>query len=349
MSAKLSRSSIVWLCLTLAFAGLGLLTAVVPPKSPPVQAYGLPGFDLQGHRGARGLFPENSLPGFEGALALGVTTLELDLALSRDGVLLVHHDRHLSPERTRGPDGAWLAAPVPLLRDLTAEEARRYDIGRLQPASRAADRFPEQAGLDGVVIPTLEEVVARAEALSGGTVRYNMETKTTPLASEETRPPEDFAKALVALIAAAGIAERVTVQSFDWRPLAQVRALAPGLVTAALTAEQDWLDNVQRGREGVSPWTAGLDVDKFDGSVPRLVKESGAAIWSPYFRDLRETQLAEARRLGLKVVPWTVNDPGDLGSLIALGVDGIITDYPNRLRAVMTARNMRLPPAFQKP
>ena len=349
MPRKLSKSSAVWLALTAALVALGVLSLVTPPRSSTVKALTIPAFDLQGHRGARGLFPENSLPGFEGALALGVTTLELDLGMTEDGILLVHHDRRLDVRRTRGPDGAWLVAPVPLLRDITAAEARRYDIGRLNPESDTARRFPEQAGLDGVAIPTLEEVVILAEAQSGGTVRYNMETKITPLAPGETASPEDFAQALVALIKQHGIAERVTVQSFDWRSLNQVRAMDPDLAIVCLTAEQDWLDNVQRGRDGTSPWTAGLDVDRFDGSVPRLVKEAGAVVWSPYFRDLRETQLAEARRLGLKVVPWTVNEPGAMASLLDLGIDGIITDYPDRLRGVMAARGMALPPAFPVP
>lgn len=349
MSRKLSKGSLVWLVSTLAFAALGLLSLVVPPRSSAVKAFSVRAFDLQGHRGARGMFPENSLPAFEAALAMGVTTLELDLGMTKDGVLLVHHDRRLDPQRTRGPDGAWLAAPGPLLRDMTAAEVRRYDIGRLRPDSDAAKRFPEQAGMDGVAIPSVEDVIARAEALSGGTVRYNIEIKTTPLAPGETATPEVFAQALVALITKAGITERVTVQSFDWRTLRPVRAIAPGLPTAALTVERDWFDNVQRGQDGASPWTAGLDVDRFDGSVPRLVKQAGAVIWSPYFRDLRETQLAEARQLGLKIVPWTVNEPSDMGSLIELGVDGIITDYPDRLRLVMESRKMPLPPSFPQP
>jgi glycerophosphoryl diester phosphodiesterase len=303
-------------------------------------------FDLQGHRGARGLFPENSLPGFEGALALGVTTLEMDLGMTRDGVLVVHHDRRLDPDRTRGPDGAWLEEPAPLLIEFEFAALQAYDLGRLRPGSKVAKRFPEQAGMDGVALPTLAQVLDRVEALSGGTIRYNIETKISPLAPEETAAPEVFAVALVAALSSAGVTDRTMVQSFDWRTLKEVQDNAPEIATAYLTAERKWLDNVGRGKPGVSPWTAGLDVDDDDGSVPRLVKRAGGRIWSPYFRDLRDAELQEAARLGLQVVPYTVNDTTDMASLIERGVAGIITDYPDRLRQVMTEKGMDLPPAF---
>ncbi len=305
------------------------------------------GFDLQGHRGARGLFPENSLPGFEGALALGVTTLEMDLGMTRDGVLVVHHDRRLDPDRTRGLDGTWLEEPAPLLIELEFAALRDFDLGRLRPGSKVAKRFPQQAGMDGVALPTLAQVLDRTETLSGGAIRYNVETKISPLAPEETAAPGAFAAALVAALRSAGGTDRTMVQSFDWRTLRSVQNTAPEVDTAYLTAERSWLDNIGRGKPGVSPWTAGLDVDDDDGSVPRLIKRAGGRIWSPYFRDLREAELREAERLGLQVVPYTVNEAADMASLIERGVAGIITDYPDRLRQVMTKKGMTLPPAFQ--
>ncbi len=344
----LSTGSIAWLAITLIFAAVAVASLVFPPERPSSGPALVAGFDLQGHRGARGLAPENTLPGFEAALAVGVTTLEMDAGMTRDGVLVVHHNRRLNPDRTRGPGGAWLdaEAPAPALVDLDAQALAAYDVGRPRPEGKSAERFPEQRGLDGVAIPTLEAVLARAEALSGSDLRYNIETKISPEDPETSPDPESFALALVALLQGAGLTERAAVQSFDWRSLQAVQAQAPEIATVYLTAEQDWLDNVQRGRDGVSPWTAGLDVDRYGASVPRLIAEAGGAVWSPYYRDLREAELREARRLGLRVVVWTVNDPDDMASLIELGVDGIITDYPDRLRAVMEVRGMTLPPRF---
>ena len=180
-------------------------------------------------------------------------------------------------------------------------------------------------------------------------MRYNVEIKTSPQATDETAPPAVIAEALVAALTEAGVAGRVIVQAFHWAALRHVQELAPQIPTAYLTAERRWLDNVERGRPATSPWTAGIDVDTYDSSVPRAVKEAGGRVWSPYFRDLRETDLREAQRLGLRVVVWTVNDPADMASLIDLGVDGIITDYPDRLRAVMAEKGMSLPPRFPAP
>jgi glycerophosphoryl diester phosphodiesterase len=344
--ARLSKATRIWLAVTAVLAGLTLIGYLVSPGGTARKQTMPSSFDLQGHRGARGLHPENSLPGFEGAIALGVTTLEMDVGMTRDGVLVVHHDRRLDPDRTRGPDGAWLEGPGPALVELDFEDLQGYDVGRLRPDSKYARRFPEQAGLDGVTVPPLEAVLARVEALSGGTMRYNIETKISPLAPGESPTPEDLAAALVAAIGTAGVAGRTTVQSFDWRTLKEVQDLAPGIATAYLTAEQNWLDNIERGKPGTSPWTAGLDVDAFEGSVPRLIEQAGGQVWSPYYRDLREADLREARRLGLKVVPYTVNDPADMAALIERGIDGIITDYPDRLRGVMAEKGLALPPSF---
>jgi len=345
---KLSGNSIAWLAITALLIAVGTVTLLTEPRSEPPAVATLPAFDLQGHRGARGLYPENSLPGFEAALALGVTTLEMDLAVTRDGVVVVHHDRRLDPARTRGPDGAWLAEPAPAISELRRAELAGYDIGRARPGSKVAERFPDQRGLDGVAIPTLAEVIALAEARSGGTMRYNLEIKTSPLAPGETLAPEAFAKALARALEAAGAEGRVLVQSFDWRGLAAFQELALGVPTVYLSAEARWLDNLERGRPGTSPWTAGLDIDGFGGSAPKAVQAAGGAVWSPYFRGLREAELREAHNLGLKVVVWTVNQPADMASLIELGVDGIITDYPDRLRRVMAKRNLPLPPAFPR-
>ena len=327
---------------------MGVLSLFAGPDNAGTSAMALPAFDLQGHRGARGLAPENSIPGFERALAVGVTTLEMDSVMTADGTVVVYHDLALHPDRTRGADGRWLSEeePQPVLFELEGAALAGYDIGRLKPESKTAERFPEQQGVDAVRIPPLTDVLTRAEALSNGTIRYNIETKISPEKPALSPTPQRFAEALVAVIRSAGVVDRATVQSFDWRTLQAVQELEPTIPTVYLTAEQRWLDNVQRGRGGDSPWTAGLDVDDYDGSIPRLIQAAGGAVWSPFYRDLRPAELREARRLGLRVVVWTVNEPADMASLIDLGVDGIITDYPDRLRAVMEAKEMPLPPAF---
>jgi glycerophosphoryl diester phosphodiesterase len=309
------------------------------------RVYDFPTFDLQGHRGARGLAPENTLAAFAKALSIGVTTLELDLVLTRDGVLVVSHDPRLMPHIARGPDGGWLEEPGPAIRQLPVAALGTFDVGRIDPASRYAERFPDQQPVDGARIPRFDEVVALARAAGNGSVRFNVETKLTPLEPDLAAAPEVFANAVVDAVRRLGIAGRTTVQSFDWRTLRRVREIAPEIATVCLTAERDWLNNVEVGQDGPSPWLAGLDVDDHGGSLPRLVDAAGCAVWSPHWRDLDAAELAEARRLGLAVVVWTVNRPAEMQRLIDLGVDGLITDYPDRLRAVMARKGLPLPPA----
>ena len=286
--------------------------------------------EIQGHRGARGLLPENTIPAFERAIELGVDVLELDLGMTRDGVPVVHHDRALDPDRTRDAAGAWLAPPEPFLNALDLAALSEFDVGRTAPGSKVAKRFPQQVPRDGTRIPTLAEVLALGRRPDAGAIRFNIETKVTPLAPEETAGPEEFARAVVEVLRAEGMLDRADLQSFDWRVLHEAHRLAPDLSTVCLTAEQRWHDNILRGEPGPSPWTAGLDIKAFDGSVPRMVEAAGCAVWSPYYRDLTEETLAEAHALGLRVVVWTVNEADDMLVLARLAVDGIITDFPDR-------------------
>ena len=275
---------------------------------------------------------------------IGVTTLELDLAVTKDGILVVSHDSVLNPDHTRGPDGKFLEAPGPAIRSLTLAELERYDVGRVKPGTSYAARFPEQRGMDGVRIPSLAAVFELVRQAKADHVRFNIETKLTPTSGDTTPDPESFAQALATALRDAGLTGRATVQSFDWRTLVAMRRIAPEIERVCLTLDGGDGDTIQRGRPGASPWTAGLDVDDFGGSVPRLVAAAGCGVWSPFFRNLTPETVAEATSLGLKVIPWTVNEPPDMERVIELGVAGIITDYPDRLRAVMAKKEMPLPP-----
>ncbi len=298
-------------------------------------------FDLQGHRGARGLAPENTLVGFNHALSIGVTTLETDLAVTRDGVVVISHDPYLNADLTRNARGEWLTGQGPAIHSLTLAMLQAYEFGRTNPASKYAAQFPEQVPVDGQRLPTLAQVLALGTA-PRTSVRFNIETKITPDGGG-TVDPSTFARLTLDAIRAAGMTERTTVQSFDWRTLLEMRKLAPELATACLTIESPNFDTVLRSATTPSPWQGGLDLRRHGNSVPRLVKAAGCGTWSMFWRNLTPVEFTEARVLGLKIVPWTVNDPVEMARLIDMGVDGIITDYPDRLRAVMQARSMPLP------
>lgn len=293
---------------------LRILTALALATVSSAQA-----FDLQGHRGARGIAPENTLAGFSQALAVGVATLELDTGVTADGVVVIHHDRRLNPDIARGPDGSWITAPGPLIRSLSYEALQRFDVGRLRPGSEYAARHPEQVPVDGARVPRLADLFALVKKAGNDSVRFNIETKISPAAPNETLPPEAFARVLIAQIRAAGVAGRSTVQSFDWRTLHAVEQQAPEIATVYLTGRR-------RG-----------------GSQPEAVHAAGGRIWSPNYEELDTAAMVEARALQLMVIPWTVNEPGFIEFYLDLGVDGVISDYPERVRASMARRGLPLP------
>lgn len=312
-----------------------LLTAARPADERPSAP-----FDLQGHRGARGIRPENTLPAFALALELGVTTLELDVGVTADGAVVVTHDRSVSPLKSRDTKPAFPGDPAfpyvgKPIHALTLAQLETLDMTRRRPAEFANDPFVgTQRPVPGTRIATLREVFELAERYGADEVRFNIETKVDPRHPEETLPPEPFAARLLEVVEAYGMTARTTIQSFDWRTLRFAQRELPALRRVAL---------VER-RTTRPPWLAGRELDDFAGDVVAAAAvTTGASAFSPDHEFLDRAMLASAHWRGLAVVPWTVNDPADMRRLIDLGVDGLITDYPQRLRHVMAARGMALP------
>jgi glycerophosphoryl diester phosphodiesterase len=291
---------------------------------------------LQGHRGARGLAPENTLAGFKIARDLGVTTLETDLAVTKDGQLVISHDPVLNPDLTRGPDGQWLEQSGPVIQTLTRDELKRYDIGRLKPGTRYAQQWPEQKPVDGERFPTPADLFA----LGGNKVRYNIEIKIDPGKPGLTPDPAPFAALVVAEVRKAGMTRQLVIQSFDWRAVLEMKRQAPEIDTACLSIESPNFDTVRRASGAPSPWMGGINLAEHGGSMPRAVKAAGCSIWSLFWRNATAELVAEAHALGLKVIPWTVNDPVEMARLVDLKIDGIITDYPDRALQVLKAKGI---------
>jgi glycerophosphoryl diester phosphodiesterase len=303
-----------------------------------------PGFDLQGHRGARGLAPENTLPSFRKALEIGVTTLECDMAITRDGVVVIYHDLYLNPDITRGPDGKFLEARGPAIAELTYADLQKYDVGRIKPGTEYAKTFSAQQPVDGTRIPRLSDLFDLVKQSGRNDVGFDCETKLSPLEPAATRSPEEFARIVVAEIRKHGMARRMMIQSFDWRTLQVIQKEAPEIRTMYLTSPRTLAGaKGADGSAGPSPWLAGFDPARHGGSVPRAVHAAGGRIWAPNQTFLTPAMLAEARSLGVTVIPWTVNDPAMMTKLLEMGVDGIISDRPDLVRDEMKKRGMRLP------
>ena len=272
------------------------------------------GFDWQGHRGCRGLLPENTVPAFLHALEFPeVVTLELDLAVSKDGQLIVSHEPWFNPVICRHNNGDLIAkrdSEALLIYGMTVEEIRGFDCGSLNHP-----RFPQQQKM-AVYKPTLREAVEAVRAkYPGKTVRWNMEIKSQPGWDGIRTPPiEDFARLTVDALKTMGLEQVTTVQSFDVRALQAVRRLNPGQKLALL------VENIQ-----------GLDANlKTLGFSP--------AVYSPYYLLVDQKLVDACHHRNIQVVPWTVNEIPAMRRLIGLGVDGIITDYPNLIAGVGAAR-----------
>ena len=313
------------------------------------------GFDLQAHRGGAGLTVENTLAAFEKALDLGVTTLECDMHVTLDGVPVVVHDRRLGPDKyaDTGPfvDGdpfyPYVGSLVP---DLTVAQLRTVDAG-----SQPLPAFPEQHSAPGAQIPLLSELFALVAERGASDVGFNIETKFDAMAPHETGPRERFAEALVEASRVAGLVERVSVQSFDWAVLRVVRRLEPRLRLNVLVAPK----YLETGKAGASPWLGGIDIDDYPDVVAAVADEGFDAI-SPahgypfalgvgdpsYVPFASAGLIARAHDCGLLVLPYTVDLPATMHALLDAGVDGMITNYPDRLRAVLAERGLPLPTPY---
>ena len=299
------------------------------------------GFDLEAHRGGRGLLPENTLPAFANALSMGVDTLELDVGVTADGEVVVSHERRLNPDLARSADGAYVTPPGPPFIRLRLDEVRSYDVGQIRPDSPYAKQFPDQRAMPGTRIPTLSELFALVRKSGNTRVRFNVETKIDPNHPDETLDPQSFVTRLLEVIEAEKFSDRVMIQSFDWRTLLLVQQRAPKMPTVYLTLQRGSGQTVALDK--ATNWTAGFSPADHGGSLPRTIKAAGGAVWSPYFGDVTAALISEAHRLGLRVVVWTVNKREDMARMIELGADGIISDRPDLLREVAGGKGIALP------
>ena len=331
-----SPTALALVCTASALLLLGVPAHAAPAETPAAR---LGPFDIEAHRGGRALRPENTLQSFANALSMGVDTLELDMGVTKDGVLVVSHERGLNPDLARRPDGRYVPEGIPYVK-LTLAEVKTYDVGQIRPGSDYAARFPDQLSMPAR-IPRLAEVFALVRRSGDHHVRLNIETKIDPNHPEESPDPRRFVAAVLDLLRREKFVDRVMIESFDWRTLQLVQKEAPSISTVYLTQQERPEENIYLDKP--SPWTAGFDPRNYGGSVPRAVKAAGGKIWSPLYSDIDPHSVAEAHSLGLPVIVWTVNNPEDMVRLIDMGVDGIISDRPDVLRAVAATKGITLP------
>jgi glycerophosphoryl diester phosphodiesterase len=295
--------------------------------------------EAHGHRGARGLRPENTLPGFAHAFEIGVHAVELDVGLTADGVVIVNHDQMLSALTCCDTGPAWPGDPqFPYvgrkLRELTLAQIKTVDAGVRQ--AFAADTDPlvlTQLPIPGTTMPTLAEVCALLDRYDSRRINLAVELKTDPSWSYDE--VEHFVAAVAEVLESGGVTRRARLLGFDWRVLVAARQVAPRLRRVALVEEKTLIGSPGSG----SPWLAGLDPSDWMAGAVAI----GANVLSPEHTLTTPEVVDDAHALSLPVTVWTVNDTTDMARFIEYGVDAIVTDYPDRLRVVMESQGRRLP------
>jgi glycerophosphoryl diester phosphodiesterase len=255
----------------------------------------------------------------------------------------VSHERRLNPDLARDANGVYVTPPGTPFVELTLAQVKSYDVGQIRPGSAYARQFPEQRAVPGTPIPTLKEVIDLVRRSGNRHARLNIETKIDPDHPDESPGPEKFVVLLLGVLDAETFADRVMIQSFDWRTLQIVQKSAPKIPTVYLTLQRGTAPTVSL--EKATNWTAGFNPADRGGSLPRTIHDAGGAIWSPYFGDVTPALVAEAHDLKLRVVVWTVNRPEDMARMIEMDVDGIISDRPDLLRKVAVDKGIALPAA----
>jgi len=267
-----------------------------------------PKFDVQGHRGCRGLRPENSIPAMLLALDSGVTTLEMDVVITLDKQIVLSHEPWMSASICLDAEGKELSPKDTLKHNiykLTYEQVRQYDCG-----SKGNERFPEQLKMASYK-PLLKDVIVAVENhIKNHTkyeVDYNIEIKSDPKGDDKFHPkPEEFSKMVHDLIDEYLPMSRVVIQSFDFRVLKVWHTLYPEVRLAALVE----------------------DKKSFEAHLKQL--GFNPAIYSPYYKFVTPELVKQCREKKIRLIPWTVNDEREMLALKGMGVDGLITDYPDR-------------------
>jgi len=290
---------------------------------------------IYGHRGARGLAPENTIPAYRVGLRIGVDYVDMDVGVTKDGVVVVTHDLALNPDLTRDSNDKWIDGKPVFIKNLTWQELQTYDVGELKPKTKYARDFPMQKAISGTHIPSLRDAIRFVNKAANNKIKFQIEIKNDPAHPEATFSPEYITKAVIKVLEEENIDGRTELQAFDWRILQLAQKLNPKIQTAYLT-EQDLTKQMHEQEPKIAGrWTAGFLLKNYDNSVPKMIAELGGKVWGSESKELNKENVIEAHKYGLKIVTWTVNTKEEMQRAISLGVDGIITDRPDVLREVL--------------
>ena len=295
---------------------------------------------IYGHRGARGDLPENTLESFKYLFENNINAYETDILISKDLIPVITHDFRLEPSFTKDSEGNWIEDENIKIFDLTYEELLKFDVGSINKLSRYGRRFVNQKPLENQRIPKLSELLDLSSKNKSENLLINLEIKSTPDEENLTPAPEDTVKLVVNEIKKSNLKDKIIVSSFDWRTLTEIKNQYPEISRAYLTYQQVRGMKIKKTIYNRSPWMSFLPFYE-DHELPKIIKSQGGKAWHPYRKDITKKLVDISHQEDLPVNVWTVNEEYEMLKMIEYGVDGIMTDYPLRLKELCEKENIK--------
>ena len=295
---------------------------------------------IYGHRGARGDLPENTLPSFKYLFDNKIMAYETDILITKDNIPVLTHDFRLDPSFTKDDLGNWIEDENIKIFDLTYEELQKFDVGSINKLSRYGRRFINQKKLENQKIPSLSELLDLSSQYNDENLVVNLEIKSTPVEEMLTPKPHEYVKLVIEEVKKSKIKENIIISSFDWRILKEIENQSPEISRGYLTYEQEIGIKIKKMTYDKSPWMNFLSFPN-NLELPKIIKNLGGKAWHVYRKDITKKSIEIAHDENLTVNVWTVNKEYDMLTMIDYGVDGIMTDYPLRLKELCEKRNIK--------
>ena len=294
---------------------------------------------IYGHRGARGDLPENTLESFKYLFKNNINAYETDILISKDLIPVITHDFRLDPSFTKDNEGNWITDENMIIFDLSYEELLKFDVGSLNKLSRYGRRFVNQKTLENQKIPKLSELLELSSKNKSENLLINLEIKSTPDEENLTPTPEEMVKLVMQEVNKSNLQNKIIISSFDWRTLTEIKNLYPEISRAYLSFQQQAGIKIKNTIYNRSPWMSYLPFfEKYE--LPKIIKSQGGKAWHPYHKDITKKLVEISHQEDLPVNVWTVNEEYDMLKMIEYGVDGIMTDYPLRLKELCDKENI---------
>ena len=294
---------------------------------------------IYGHRGARGDLPENTLESFKYLFKNNINAYETDILISKDLIPVITHDFRLDPSFTKDNEGNWITDENIIIFDLSYDELLKFDVGSLNKLSRYGRRFVNQKTLENQKIPKLSELLELSSKNKSENLLINLEIKSTPDEENLTPTPEEMVKLVMQEVNKSNLQNKIIISSFDWRTLTEIKNLYPEISRAYLSFLQQAGIKIKNTIYNRSPWMSYLPFfEKYE--LPKIIKSQGGKALHPYHKDITKKLVDISHQEDLPVNVWTVNEENDMLKMIEYGVDGIMTDYPLRLKELCDKENI---------